>query len=148
MRLGPDLRQIAVASPDYLARHGTCRPAARASSSTIRCIRWRRPRTTPYHWEFWQDGDWFEVAVDGPMIVSDKAMALAAALDGIGIALRYSTIEVERHIAEGRLVPVPEAWSAPFPGLFLAYPRQRQMAPALRAFIDHVRAVASVQAEP
>ena len=36
-----------------------------------------------------------------------------------------------------------QAWSAPFPGLFLAYPRQRQMAPALRAFIDHVRAVAA-----
>jgi DNA-binding transcriptional LysR family regulator len=113
-----------------------------------RCIRWRWPgTTTPYHWEFWQDGDWFEVAVDGPLIVSDKAMALAAALDGIGIAFAVDH-RVERHIAEGRLVPLLEAWSAPFPGLFLAYPRQRQMAPALRAFIDHVRAAAGVQGEP
>ena len=42
-------------------------------------------------------------------------------------------------IAEGRLVPLLERWSAPFPGYFLCYPQQRQMAPALRAFIDAVR---------
>lgn len=145
VRLGPDLRQIAVASPTYLARHGT--PATPRDLVDHRCIRWRWPGTTrPYHWEFWQDGDWFEVAVDGPLIVSDKAMALAAALDGIGIAFAVDHT-VARHIAEGRLVTLLEAWSAPFPGLFLAYPRQRQMAPALRAFIDHVRAAAGVQVE-
>lgn len=146
VRLGPDLRQIAVASPDYLARHGT--PTTPRDLVDHRCIRWRWPgTTTPYNWEFWQDGDWFEVAVDGPLIVSDKAMALAAALDGIGVAFVVDQ-RVERHIAEGRLVPLLQAWSAPFPGLFLAYPRQRQMAPALRAFIDHVRAVAEVRTAP
>jgi hypothetical protein len=39
-------------------------------------------------------------------------------------------------IAAGRLTPLLERWSAPFPGYFLCYPQQRQMAPALRAFID------------
>jgi DNA-binding transcriptional LysR family regulator len=142
VRLGPDLRQIAVASPDYLARHGT--PATPRDLVDHACIRWRWPgTTTPYNWEFWQDGDWFEVAVDGPLIVNTKALALAAALDGVGVAFAVDQT-VERHIAEGRLVPLLEAWSAPFPGLFLGYPRQRQMAPALRAFIDHVRGAASV----
>ena len=42
-------------------------------------------------------------------------------------------------IAAGRLIPLLERWSAPFPGYFLCYPQQRQMAPALRAFIDAVR---------
>jgi DNA-binding transcriptional LysR family regulator len=144
VRLGPDLRQIAVASPDYLARNGA--PATPRDLVDHRCIRWRWPGTnTPYNWEFWQDGDWFEVAVSGPLIVSDKTLALAAALDGVGIAFAVDH-HVERHIAEGRLVPLLEAWSAPFPGLFLGYPRQRQMAPALRAFIDHVRAAAGAQA--
>jgi DNA-binding transcriptional LysR family regulator len=36
-----------------------------------------------------------------------------------------------------------ERWSATFPGLFLCYPQQRQMAPALRAFIDAVKAAAA-----
>jgi DNA-binding transcriptional LysR family regulator len=30
-------------------------------------------------------------------------------------------------------------WSAPFPGYFIAYPQQRQMAPSLRAFIDFMK---------
>jgi DNA-binding transcriptional LysR family regulator len=43
------------------------------------------------------------------------------------------------HVAAGRLVPLLERWSAPFPGYFLRYPAQRQMAAPLRAFIDSVR---------
>jgi DNA-binding transcriptional LysR family regulator len=145
VRLGPDLRQIAVASPDYLAHHGA--PMTPRDLVDHRCIRWRWPgTTTPYHWEFWQDGGWFEVAVDGPLIVNSKALALDAALDGIGIAFAVDQ-RVERYVAEGRLVPLLEAWCAPFPGLFLGYPRQRQMAPALRAFIDHVRAAANVHTD-
>jgi DNA-binding transcriptional LysR family regulator len=30
-------------------------------------------------------------------------------------------------------------WSAPFPGYFMAYPQQRQMAPSLRAFTDFMK---------
>ena len=49
-------------------------------------------------------------------------------------------------IAAGRLVPLLERWSAPFPGYYLCYPERRQMAPILRAFIDAVRAVAAEDA--
>lgn len=141
VRLGPELRQIAVAAPAYIAEHG--RPEQPRDLVEHRCIRWRWPgRPTPYAWEFFEDGAWFEVAVDGPLIVNDKEMVVRAALQGVGIAF---TIEhrVREHIAEGRLVPLLERWSAPFPGLFLCYPRQRQMAPALRAFIDAVRRIES-----
>jgi DNA-binding transcriptional LysR family regulator len=65
-------------------------------------------------------------------------MGVRAALQGIGIGFPVEET-VADHIGAGRLVPVLEPWSAPFPGLFLCYPQQRQMAPALRAFIDAVR---------
>lgn len=137
VRLGPDLRQIAVASPDYIAGHGA--PEHPRDLLRHRCIRWRWPgHATPYAWEFFEDGSWFEVAVDGPLIVNDKALELRAALQGVGIGFLVEE-EAAEHIAAGRLVPLLEPWSAPFPGLFLIYPRQRQMAPALRAFIDAVR---------
>ena len=55
--------------------------------------------------------------------------------DGVGLAFAVEE-EVACHIAEGRLVPLLERWSAPFPGFFLCYPQQRQMAPALRALVD------------
>ncbi|MBP2300540.1 LysR family transcriptional regulator [Azospirillum picis] len=138
VRLGPDLRQLAVAAPEYLALHGV--PEHPRDLVNHRCIRWRWPgRPTPYAWEFFEDGAWFEVAVGGPLIVDDKRMALRAALQGVGIGFAVEDTVAE-HIAAGRLRALLEPWSAPFPGLFLCYPQQRQMAPALRAFIDALRA--------
>lgn len=145
VRLGPEMRQIAVASPDYLAAHG--RPEHPRDLVRHRCIRWRWPgHATPYAWEFCEDGRWFSVAVGGPLIVDDKQMARRAALQGIGIGFAVEQA-VAADIAAGRLVPLLEPWSAPFPGLFLCYPQQRQMAPALRAFIDAVRQGESGSAE-
>lgn len=140
VRLGPELKQIAVAAPDYLAVQG--RPEHPRDLVNHRCIRWRwSGHTTPYAWEFFEKGSWFSVTVDGPLIVNDKGMALRATLQGIGIGFPVENTVAE-HIAAGRLVPLLQEWSASFPGMFLCYPQQRQMAPALRAFIDAVRAPA------
>lgn len=137
LRLGSDLRQIAVATPDYLAKHGT--PTHPRDLVEHRCIRWRWPgHATPYAWEFYEDGAWFAVTVTGPLIANDKGMGLRAALAGLGIAFPVEA-SARHHIDSGRLIPLLEPWSVPFPGLFLCYPRQRQMAPALRVFIDAIR---------
>ncbi len=137
VRLGPDLRQIVVASPDYLARHGA--PTDPADLKHHRCIRWHWPgHATPYDWEFWDGARWFDVVVDGPLIVNSRDLERQAALAGVGLAFVVEQM-VTPLIAEGRLIPLLQNWSAPFPGFFLCYPEQRQMAPALRAFINHVR---------
>jgi DNA-binding transcriptional LysR family regulator len=141
VRLGPDLRQMAVASPGYVDRHGV--PQTPRDLTAHLCIRWRWPgHSTPYNWEFWENGTWFEVAVDGPLIVSSKDMGVRAAIDGVGIAFAIEPMAAAA-IAAGHLLPMLQQWSAPFPGHHLCYPQQRQMAPALRAFIDHVRASAA-----
>jgi DNA-binding transcriptional LysR family regulator len=138
VRLGPDLRQIAVASPDYLARRGS--PQHPRDLLSHQCIGWRWPgHERPYKWEFLENGQWFEVAVEGPIIANSKEFCLQAALDGVGIAFPTDQLSAP-HIAAGRLVPLLEQWSAPFPGFYLCFPAQRQMAPPLRAFIDAVRA--------
>jgi DNA-binding transcriptional LysR family regulator len=135
--LGKELRQVAVASPDYLALNGY--PQHPRDLVQHRCIQWRWPgRATPYAWEFFENGSWFKVVVAGPVIVNDKEMAVRLALEGVGIAFAVEETVAEP-IAAGQLVPLLERWSAPFPGYFLCYPQQRQMAPALRAFIDAVR---------
>lgn len=137
VRLGPDLRQLAVASPAYLKRHEV--PAHPRDLLDHACVQWRWPgQTQPYAWEFFEDGRWFEVAVTGPMIVNDKQLLVQAAVQGVGIAFCVED-SVTEDLAAGRLVSLLEAWSEPFPGIFLCYPQQRQMAPALRAFIDAVR---------
>lgn len=145
IKLGPELRQIAVASPDYLARRGT--PGHPHDLLSHSCIRWRWPgHETTYKWEFLENGKWFEVAVDGPIITNAKDFALQAAIDGLGIAFSTQQL-IAPHVAAGRLVPLLESWSAPFPGYYLCYPAQRQMAPPLRAFIDSLRSKMSESAD-
>lgn len=146
VRLGPDLRQVAVASPDYLDRCGT--PAHPRDLLAHRCIGWRWPgQKTPYKWEFMENGKWFEVAVGGPIVSSQKDFGVRAAVDGVGIAFASEQL-IAAYVADGRLVTVLEAWSAHFPGYYLCYPAQRQMAPALRVLIDTIRRETSAQAAP
>jgi DNA-binding transcriptional LysR family regulator len=137
VRVGEDMRQIAVASPSYIAKHG--QPETPRDLLSHKCVRWRWPgRATPYNWEFCRDGEWFEVEVDGPLILSEQQMTIDAAVRGIGIAF-WIERELKPLIQAGQLVALLEEWSAPFPGFFMCYPQQRQMAPALRAFIDFVK---------
>jgi DNA-binding transcriptional LysR family regulator len=140
IKLGPDLRQIVVASPDYLARRGT--PQHPRDLASHQCIGWRWPgHEAPYKWEFVEDGKWFQVAVDGPVITNLKDFGLQAAIDGLGIAFATQQL-IAPHVAAGQLVTLLEPWSGLFPGYYLCYPAQRQMAPPLRAFIDSIRSQA------
>lgn len=141
VRLGNDLRQVAVASPDYLARHKA--PRSPRELTAHRCIGWRwEGHELPYKWEFNREGKWFDVEVQGPLISNSKDFGLKAAAEGLGIAFATEEL-VAPYLANGSLVALLESWSAPFPGFFLCYPAQRQMAPALRAFIDALRAFAN-----
>jgi DNA-binding transcriptional LysR family regulator len=132
--LGGDLRQIAVASPAYVAEYG--RPATPRELLKHRCIQWRWPgQSTPYAWEFNEGGRWFAVSVNGPVISSSRSFTITAALAGVGIAFVKESA-VTPYLAQGRLVALLEDWSAPFPGFCLCYSRQLHMPAALRALVD------------
>ncbi|WP_313535194.1 LysR family transcriptional regulator [Sphingomonas sp.] len=141
VRLGGDIRQLAVAAPAYLAEHGM--PQTPKDLLQHRCIRWRWPgQPGPYAWEFFEEDRWFSVAVEGPLITSSRTVMMDAALAGVGIAFLKEE-SVIGAFARGELVPLLADWSVPFPGYYLCYPQQRQMAPALRAVIDAIRAGAT-----
>lgn len=137
VRLGPDLRQIAVAAPSYLERHGV--PRTPEDLRRHRCINWRRDgESGVYQWEFAKDGVWFTVPVKGGLIVNDCAVALQAAIDGLGVTV-WTEPWMRVHLDAGRLVPLLEDWSPPFPGFHLFHPSRRQVPAKLRAFIDVIR---------
>ncbi|WP_219214363.1 LysR family transcriptional regulator [Variovorax boronicumulans] len=139
--LGPPLRQLAVASPAYIARRGA--PMTPRDLATHACIGWRWPgKARPYRWEFERYGKALEVEVAGPFIANSRDLCVRAAAEGLGIAFAIEAV-VEPYIAAGTLIPLLQSWSAPFPGFHLCFPAQRQMSPALRAFIDAIRAPAS-----
>lgn len=89
----------------------------------------------PYQWEFARDGGWFAVEVTGSLIVSDRRVAVEAALQDAGIVF-WATDLLKPHIESGRLCELLEDWSALFPGWYFYYSKQLHMLRPLRAFID------------
>ncbi len=132
---GP-VRSVVVAAPSYFHRHG--QPAHPRDLATHDCIRvTSAAERQPLLWDFCEDGRWFDVEVRGSLITNDSALALRAALNGVG--LRHALLlDVEEHLAAGRLESVLEAWLPPYEGLFLYYSSRAQMPAKLRVFIDCV----------
>jgi DNA-binding transcriptional LysR family regulator len=133
-----DQRQVAVAAPGYLARHGV--PQHPHELAGHRCIGWRpRPETAPYRWEFERDGKAFDVAVDPQVTTNDMLLMIRTALSGGGITFGMEETFLP-YLARGELRTVLDEWLPPFAGFFLYFPSRRTVSPKLRALIDHVRA--------
>jgi DNA-binding transcriptional LysR family regulator len=132
-----DQREAVVAAPAYLAKHG--KPTHPRELLQHRCIGWRpAPNAAPYRWEFSENGTPFDVAVEPRVTTNDLRLMLRVTLAGGGIT--FATEETFRpYVATGELVPILERFLPPFPGFFLYYPQRRNVAPKLRALIEHVR---------
>lgn len=132
-----DQREMVVASPHYLAAHGA--PSHPRELVHHRCIGWRRaPDLAPHRWEFEADGQPFDVAVEPQVTTNDLRLMVRTALAGGGIT--FAPAEVFRpYVETGRLMPLLGDFLPPFPGFFLYFPQRHNMAPKLRALIDHIR---------
>ena len=131
--IGPALRFAVVAAPDYLAVHG--RPASPEQLRGLPCIGRRFPSGVVYAWEFERDGRSLSVGVDGPLVLDDDEMMVAAARDGVGIAFVHESYATGL-IGEGALVRLLDDWCPPMPGFYLYYPSRKHMSAALRGLID------------
>lgn len=130
-------REVAVATPGYLARHGT--PAHPRDLLDHRCIGWRpAPHAPPHRWEFSRDGQSFALDVEPRLTTNDMLLMVRTALAGGGIT--FGVEETFRPCIErGELVPVLQDWLASFDGFFVYFPSRRTVSPQLRALIEHVR---------
>jgi DNA-binding transcriptional LysR family regulator len=134
---GGDARFLAVASPGYLSRHGA--PATPDDLRTHRCIRQRLASGKPYRWQFAQGLHEISVEVPGALTLNHNGLMVDAAVDGLGIAFVPERV-ARPFLHDGRLRALLEDWSPAIPGLCLYYPGHRHVPPALRAFIDELRA--------
>ncbi|WP_110654783.1 LysR family transcriptional regulator [Salinicola halimionae] len=135
--LGPRIRQVAAASPSYLERFGY--PETPADLGGHRCITWRWPgQLGSYQWEFFKDGQWLKVTLDGVLSFNDQRIALEAAVRGAGVAF-WAEDQIRPYVDNGELIPLLTDWSAPFEGFYLCFPRQHQNSAVMRAFIDFMK---------
>jgi len=130
-------RQGAFAAPSYIERFG--KPDHPSELSAHRCIGWRpSPRSAPYRWEFGQDGREFDVAVDPQITTNDMWLMIRIACAGGGITFGMEDT-FKPYVESGQLVPLLQEYCPPFAGFFLYYPSRRNLAPKLRALVDHVK---------
>lgn len=136
--LGPPQRYLVVASPAYLAEHGT--PQHPRELSRHACIGYRLTPSHHYRWAFaGEEGSLLEIEVTGPLTTSTPALYLGAAEAGLGLAYCLEE-EVSQKVAQGKLLTVLEPWCPTFAGFYLFYPSRHQLGSGLRTLIDMLKA--------
>ncbi len=140
LRIGPDWRQVAVASPAYFAN----RPIPEQPQDLLvhHCINMRQATAGGlYAWEFGKGDQELRVRVDGQLTFGSSFPMIDAALRGYGIALVPEDLALP-HIHSGALRVVLDDWCQPFPGYYIYYPSRRQTLPAFKLIIDSLRQAA------
>ncbi|MER8373658.1 LysR family transcriptional regulator [Mesorhizobium sp. M1406] len=143
------LEEVTVASPDYLAKHGTPACLEDLHSQGHRMIGFVSSRTgIVLPLEFTDNGSVHHVTLSSPLTVnsSDTSAALARAGFGLVQAPRF---RFEEELASGSLIDIlPNNPPTPTP-LSVLYPGQRHVSRRLRIFINWlVDVFGDLQSEP
>jgi len=102
-----ETRRMIVASPDYLARHGT--PQVPEDLHDHNCLNFNFRRSEPI-WPFRKDGREYVLTVRGGIEANNGETLGQLAAAGVGIA-RVGAFSVAEEIAAGRLLPLLEEFS-------------------------------------
>lgn len=126
-----------VASPDYLASAGAPRSVHELGHHDAIVF------STGGAYATWtlsdERGDVVDVRVKTRCAANHSTVALEACLDGLGIAL-LPLIGCQGALAAGELVEVLPAHRPPPVPIWILYVGGRHLPPAVRAFVDHVKA--------
>lgn len=137
VRIGPDMRMAAVASPAYLDGHPRIRTPKDLADH--RCINLRfLTHGGLYAWEFEKRGRELRAHVEGQLVFNDTRHALRAALEGFGVVYLPEDM-ASGHIDAGRLERVLGDWCPPFPGYHLYYPSRRKPSQAFGMVVEALR---------
>jgi DNA-binding transcriptional LysR family regulator len=128
------LDRITCAAPAYLDRHGI--PGTVADLADHHAVSLRSITTgalTPF--EFLRGTEVERVEIASPFSVTGTESFRDAALLGLGLA-QMPVFHIERDLAEGRLIRILPEDPLPSAPVSILYPRNRQLSPRVRLFID------------
>lgn len=141
VRVTPDIQMRVVASPDYLAAHGT--PQTPKDLNNHRCLTMRLPRhENIMSWEFQNtDKDHHQPVLSyrpqSAMIVNHAHFLMRGATHGLGLAWVPSAM-AEDELSNGKLISVLDDWTITYDGYYMYYP-SRHISPLFRLFVDALR---------
>ncbi|MBD9460072.1 LysR family transcriptional regulator [Pseudomonas sp. PDM05] len=122
--IAPEHCRVAVASPAYLARHGT--PQAPLELSQHSALRYMRQGQISKTWRFRRANELQDVDVSGDFLSDDGEIVRRWALAGHGIAYK-ARLDVIGDIRAGRLLALFEDWQGEPAPLNLMCPHRLQV---------------------
>jgi DNA-binding transcriptional LysR family regulator len=133
-RIGETGRSV-VASPGYLARHGT--PQVPEDLHGHNCLNFNFRRAEPV-WPFRRDGRDYALTVTGTIEANNGETLGQLAAAGVGIT-RVGNFGIVDEVADGRLVPILEAFNPgdvePIHAVFVG---GETMPARVRVFVDYI----------
>jgi DNA-binding transcriptional LysR family regulator len=141
-----DTRFVAVATPDYLDRHG--QPAKPTDLANHVCIQVRNWMTgEPVPWEFQRGRKVITVQTSGRLLLTEPGTLLSTCLSGVGVA-QIKALGIQELLDDGQLVDLFPDWPDKRYPLYALYPSRHLPAAKVRAFIDFVMAALAPKAGP
>ncbi|WP_225765481.1 LysR family transcriptional regulator [Stenotrophomonas sp. Marseille-Q4652] len=135
LRVLGERRQVLVASPDLLARHGT--PQGPADLGQLPSLALGQPQDEHVWRLLGPDGAVAEVPYR-PRLVTRGMLALReAACAGVGV-VQLPRMIVHDALGKGRLVHLLPDWAPPQELIHLVFPSRRGLLPSVRALVDHL----------
>lgn len=128
--------RLLVASPSFLARHGT--PKVPEDLTTLECLSYHDQSKTET-WELSRPGQVRTVEARGRFSINNGDFLCKLAIAGEGIALLPRFI-VDEELREGKLVEVLPGWNTPEIWLTLYYPPYEQLPLRVATFSDFFEA--------
>jgi len=136
--IGPKIKNVIVATPNYFAKHSPPNHPNELSSHQNILLRFKSGRS--YLWEFEGPEGKLIVNPSGNIILDDMDSALEAVLCGAGIGY-LDHKQVKKYLADGQLISVLESWLPEYAPLQFYYPRNRYMSCSLRTFINYIKTI-------
>ncbi len=128
------VRQVVVASPDYLLRQGM--PAHPRALREAECVRF--VGTSLAQWIFVEGGRRIRIAVSGRLSFNHAAPAVAACRDGLGFG-NFLSYQVAPDVERGTLRIVLAQYELPPRPISVIYPHARLLPARARAFVTAMR---------
>lgn len=125
-------RMFTVASPAYLAAHGTpMTPEDLSAHARLGFMAWGRH----HHWRFTRGEREVEIPVQGPLVCNNGQALLTAALCGVGVVVQADVLLMPA-IESGQLVRLLPDWELPVRHLHIVRRPETRPTAKLRTFVD------------
>lgn len=139
------LRNVMIASPEYLAKHGA--PQSIEDLKDHRCINYVMPNGRPRQWYFETPSGQVAVDIEGHLLINDAESVIQAVVAGLGITQAPHVIAACM-LDFGKLELVMTDTTSTGKPVWIVYPQKKHLSARVQAFIEWVREVFEHSNEP